>query len=57
MILALMVQPLREALEDETKVRKITLEDAIKIQLELHKATSELADEIRRTQREDWEQE
>jgi hypothetical protein len=54
-LLALMVQPLREFLEDDDNLSGVSLEDAVKLRLELHKASAQLEDEVRRKQREHWE--
>jgi hypothetical protein len=55
-LLVAMVAPLRELLEDDANLDGISVEDAVKLRLELHKAAQELEDEIRRKQREHWEQ-
>lgn len=54
-LLAMMLQPLRELLDERESVEQLSIEDATSLKLKLTKACNELEEEIRRHRREEWE--
>jgi len=54
-LLATMLQPLREAMEEELTMERLSVEDAVSMKLRLVEYVNTLEEEIRRRRRERWE--